>query len=321
MADTPDKPNEAPSEPTPAAAADTPVSDLASQAPEAQQPRPEGVPLGAEIPPGIRKRRRRRRRHGPPPAGADQPSASAVESPTPPAGEPVSGAPTPPDAPPSPTSDPLSANATSDRPRKRRRRRRRKKPPEGTAAAGLPVGGTEAHVATAVPAENLAQRDERPPRRPWRERPPRQGRGREGRDERPREGGPRGAGSRKPDHRSKGRGPGGPDRPHGRGREDRDKKPPQKLYSSESVVDHGYEDIPAAEGTEARRVDWTIVKRTVADQRTTQTISTVYILKRDGVVTEFPFLAAAREAVNKKIAHPEKLTRPKGDYAAIYTKK
>jgi len=91
--------------------------------------------------------------------------------------------------------------------------------------------------------------------------------------------------------------------------------------TSEAVVDHGYEDVPAAEGTEARRVDWTIVKRTVVDQRSTKTISTVYLLKRDGIETEFPYLAAARAAVNKKIAHPEKLTRPKGDYAAIYTKK
>jgi len=50
-------------------------------------------------------------------------------------------------------------------------------------------------------------------------------------------------------------------------------------------------------------------------------MSTVYVLKRDGVATEFPYLAAAREAVNKKIVHPEKLTRPKEDYATLYTKK
>jgi len=88
------------------------------------------------------------------------------------------------------------------------------------------------------------------------------------------------------------------------------------------VVDHGFEEVPPAEeGGEARRVDWTIVKRVVADQRSTRTISTVYILKREGAETEFPYLAAAREAVNKKIVHPEKLTRPKADYAALSQKK
>jgi hypothetical protein len=88
------------------------------------------------------------------------------------------------------------------------------------------------------------------------------------------------------------------------------------------VVDHGFEEIAAeAEGTEARRVDWTIVKRMVVDQRSTKTVSTVYVLRRDGVDTEFPYLGAAREAVNKKIVHPEKLTRPKADYAAVANKK
>lgn len=87
-------------------------------------------------------------------------------------------------------------------------------------------------------------------------------------------------------------------------------------------MDHGFVDVPPAEeGGETTRVDWVITKRTVADQRSTKTISTVYVLKREGTETEFPFLAAAREAVNKKIVHPEKLTRPKEDYAALYTKK
>ena len=87
-------------------------------------------------------------------------------------------------------------------------------------------------------------------------------------------------------------------------------------------MDHGFVDAPAAEeGGEARRVDWTITKRTVADQRSTKTISTVYVLKREGTDTEFPYLAAAREAVNKKIVHPEKLTRPKADYATLSQKK
>jgi hypothetical protein len=190
-----------------------------------------------------------------------------------------------------------------------------------TGEAGSSAGDSATSPVSATPPENPAHGDARPPRKPWRERPPSHTRGSEVRDERSRERGPRGADSRRPDHRGKGRGPGGPKRPYDRDREDRDKKPPQKLYSSEAVVDHGFEEVAAAEGAEARRVDWTIVKRTVVDQRSTKTVSTVYLLKRDGVETEFPYLAAAREAVNKKIAHPEKLTRPKGDYAAIYTKK
>ena len=88
------------------------------------------------------------------------------------------------------------------------------------------------------------------------------------------------------------------------------------------MVDHGFEEIAAeSDSAEARRVDWTIVKRMVVDQRSTRTVSTVYVLRRDGVDTEFPYLGAARAAVNKKIVHPEKLTRPKSDYAAVVSKK
>jgi hypothetical protein len=130
-------------------------------------------------------------------------------------------------------------------------------------------------------------------------------------------------GKRDRDRRDKRHGrPGKPGFGRGRDRDGHGKKPEQKLYASESIVDHGFEDVaPAEEGGEARRVDWTIVKRMMVDQRGTQTVSTAYVLKRDGAETEFPYLAAAREAVNKKIVHPEKLTRPKEDYAALYTKK
>lgn len=65
-----------------------------------------------------------------------------------------------------------------------------------------------------------------------------------------------------------------------------------------------------------RRVEWTIVKRTLADQRAAKAVSAVYVLKRDGVDTEFANLAAARAAVNKTIVHPEKLTRAKADYGS-----
>ena len=88
------------------------------------------------------------------------------------------------------------------------------------------------------------------------------------------------------------------------------------------MVDRGFEDVappPPAEGEApaeggTRRVDWTIVKRTLADQRAAKTVSAQYILKRDGAETEFPNLGAARAAVNKTIVHPEKLTKAKADY-------
>jgi hypothetical protein len=192
-------------------------------------------------------------------------------------------------------------------------------------------------VAAATPGEQpAAGTDTRPPRKPWRERSRGPGRGRGGerenrdqpRDQRPREGGPRtdetrGGERGKRDRRDKRGGrPGKPGFGRDRDRDGYGKKPPQKLYTSEAIVDHGFEDVPPAEeGGEARRVDWTIVKRMTVDQLSTRTISTVYVLKRDGAETEFTFLAAAREAVKKKIVHPEKLTRPKEDYAALYTKK
>ena len=83
------------------------------------------------------------------------------------------------------------------------------------------------------------------------------------------------------------------------------------------MVDRGFEDVvdEANQGA-TRRVDWTIVKRTVADQRSAKAVSAVYVLKRDGVVTDFVNLAAARAAVNKTIVHPEKLTRAKADYGS-----
>ena len=137
---------------------------------------------------------------------------------------------------------------------------------------------------------------------------PRQGQGRD------RDRGPRRAKGGKPFGK-------GGDRDRG-GRDGRRDKPAPKLYSFESVVDRGFEDVaapPPAEGeapadSGTRRIDWTIVKRTVADQRAAKTVSAQYILKRDGAETEFPNLGAARAAVNKTIVHPEKLTRPKADY-------
>jgi hypothetical protein len=80
------------------------------------------------------------------------------------------------------------------------------------------------------------------------------------------------------------------------------------------VVDRGFDDVEEEAGT--RRVHWTIVKRTTADQVSRKALSAVYVLQRDGGDTEFPNLGAARSAVNKTIVHPEKLTRSKEEYAA-----
>ena len=41
------------------------------------------------------------------------------------------------------------------------------------------------------------------------------------------------------------------------------------------------------------------------------------MLQRDGADTEFPSLGAARDAVNKTIVHPEKLTPSKSEIAAL----
>jgi hypothetical protein len=88
----------------------------------------------------------------------------------------------------------------------------------------------------------------------------------------------------------------------------------QKLYSVDAIVDRGFEDVEE-EGGETRRVHWTIVKRTTADQISRKPVATLYVLQRDGVDTEFPTLGTARSAVNKTIVHPEKLTPSKAERA------
>jgi hypothetical protein len=106
-------------------------------------------------------------------------------------------------------------------------------------------------------------------------------------------------------------------RRRGRDRDPPRKKPEQRLYALEAIVDRGFEDVvDAAEDNLTRRVHWTITKRTVADQESGKPISATYVLKRDGVDTEYPGLGAARAAVNKTIVHPEKLTLSKAEHAA-----
>jgi len=106
----------------------------------------------------------------------------------------------------------------------------------------------------------------------------------------------------------------GRDRPAGRGRDAPPQRRERQLYSFDSVVDRGFDDVEEEAGT--RRVHWTIVKRTTADQISRKPISALYVLQRDGADSEFPSLGAARNEVNKTIVHPEKLTRSKAEYAA-----
>jgi hypothetical protein len=111
----------------------------------------------------------------------------------------------------------------------------------------------------------------------------------------------------------------GRDRPAGRGRAAPPQRRERQLYSFDSVVDRGFNDIEEETGT--RRVHWTIVKRTTADQTSRKPVSALYVLQRDGADSEFPSLGAARNEVNKTIVHPEKLTRSKAEYAAEKTGK
>ncbi|HTT78799.1 MAG TPA: hypothetical protein VMF86_03885, partial [Stellaceae bacterium] len=100
----------------------------------------------------------------------------------------------------------------------------------------------------------------------------------------------------------------------GRGGREGPRQIDRKLYTVDAVVDRGFDDVEEEAGT--RRVHWTIVKRTTADQVSRKALSAVYVLQRDGADSEFPSLGAARNAVNKTIVHPEKLTRSKAEYAA-----
>jgi len=196
----------------------------------------------------------------------------------------------------------------------RPRRRRRRRPPQ--------LGGAGDNAAAPAPAGRDGEA--RPARRAGggfrRPRRPEAGGGApEARDQRPegeRQRGPRRdgrpeRGNRGDRREGRGRGPG---RAEGRGRDDRAKRVERKLYTFDSVVDRGFEDVEEESGT--RRVHWTIVKRTVADQITRKAVSQNYVLQRDGSDSEFPTLGAARDTVNKKIVHPEKLTLSKAEHAA-----
>jgi hypothetical protein len=210
-----------------------------------------------------------------------------------------------------------------------RRRRRRRRPPQfGGTGENAPAAEGAAEGTAPAPRDpnrpprhrNRRPRGDRPNDRPAAEggetapheaRPGRDRRA--GPDRGPRDGDRRRDGpTGRRDRRDRGEGRDG--RGRGRGRDDREKRVERKLYNIDSVVDRGFEDIEEEAG--ARRVHWTIVKRTVADQITRKPMSQNYVLQRDGVDSEFPSLGAARDAVNKKIVHPEKLTLSKAEHAA-----
>ena len=195
--------------------------------------------------------------------------------------------------------------------RRRRRRRRPALPGEANAAEASKMIPSSADESTpaGVPRHRSA---------PYRGSQTRRGRNGRGGDDRSPDRGPVGDNRRPSDPRARGKGaPRRSDRRQGRDRDAPRQKPEQRLYALEAVVDRGFEDVvDAADDNLTRRVHWTITKRTVADQESGKPISATYVLKRDGVDTEYPGLGAARAAANKTIVHPEKLTLSKADHAA-----
>ena len=290
------------------ATAASPPGESGTAAPEAaaQSEAPQGEagaataaasPLPAPADDQPRKRRRRRRRRGKrPPDAAPE---GATPSPAPEAALPAV-APEPNAASGQQALPPGEPRPAGERRRKRRRRRRGTGGPPAAASA---AGPQPVEAGGAVAAPDAAPRPQAPRQRE--ERSERRG------GDAPRD---RDAGARRDGRQDKG--PRGA-RPHGHDK-DRDRfsrKPAQSLYSVESVVDRGFEEVPdAANSATTRRVDWTIVKRVVADRISARPISAVYMLRREGTDTEFAHLSAARAAVNKTIVHPEKLTRPKADH-------
>ncbi len=270
---------------------------------------------------------RRRRRRKPPPAAVS-------------IGETASGAETPPEGS-APTAVALAQNAAqqgapeggggSQLGKLSGRRRRRRFP---RSAATTPAGE---HQASGRPSGESTLATE-PGRRtgPYRELRSGGSRDGRGRNEGTEEGKPRDAGQgerepgrrpreitrSRPDGREQGsrgrqeRRKGAPGPKDRRGRDVPQKRPEPRLYALESVVDRGFDDVPDEADSAIRRVHWTITKRTVADQQSGKPISATYVLKRDGVDTEFPSLGTARAAANKTIVHPEKLTLSKAEHAA-----
>jgi len=272
--------------------------------PNPGQPEPDGVqqdaptgsvtgngePRGPERPAHLGRRRRRRR---PPPAASTAGETAgaqiaAVE------GRAAAG---------KPSTPAVDKEPRGEGQRRSRRRRRPTRSLDATTAGERQVDGASSGQnirRTPDGARNQASRhrranDERPGER-----------GRDDRDRSARDRRPRGNGA-----------PGRFDRQRGRGRAAPQTMAQQRLYGLASVVDRGFEDVAEIDeegGT--RRVHWTILKRTVADQQSGKPISATYVLQRDGIDTEYSNLGAARAAANKTIVHPEKLTLSKAEHAA-----
>jgi hypothetical protein len=227
-----------------------------------------------------------------------------------------------------PDGDTPTAEAAAGLPRREvefPRRQRRRRPPQRSGDGG-PAG--QGQRADGAPRDaNRPPRGRDRNRRPGEERPRDPQPQRAGEPQRHAPGrGPRDAdtgGLGRGDRAARARGPGGPrDGQRGRGRDTAPRRVEQKLYALEAMVDRGFEDVPdEAEDSGSRRVHWTIVKRTVADQKSGKAMSATYVLQREGGETEFPNLGAARAAANKTIVHPEKLTMSKAEHAAAKNSK
>jgi hypothetical protein len=281
---------------------------------------------GGDAPP-LKPRRHRRRRRGPPRDTSQQLPVS---------GDVLLDGSAPLDLTTgTPREDPMHAEpppgVAGEPPRPRRRRRRparRTGLMDSADSGGQSSSGSEAMTEGTSHSEPgtvgrpwpSRPRDRRPPDRAAPEEDPRRHGPRQSRERAARPGAP---GARGPDRRDQGSDTRGQrdrrssSRPPGRGREAPLRKPEQKLYALESVVDRGFEDVTedSDEGG-TRRVHWTIIKRTVADQKSGKAMSASYVLRREGVDAEFPNLGAARAAVNKTIVHPEKLTLSKAEHVA-----
>jgi hypothetical protein len=304
---------------------EAPSAEAAVESDGSLQPAAPAENRGQDVPrntpnadPQHRRRRRRRRRHpriDPTTAALGEGAGAAHQTPT--QQMRVEGSATTTTELPAPTQPP-----TGHSPRKRRRRHRGPRPgsPGPVAATSDPKSGVSGDV---VPGSTAMEPNEpRPGHRPHRdvrhrasreERFDREDRGKRSDDLRIGE--KRSARIRDPRKKRDGRRPDG--RFRERDRNDSRKNLEPKVYQLEAIVDHGFEDVPdsTTEGA-TRRVDWTILKRTTTDQRTTRMLSTIYVVRRDGIDAEFPHLSAARAAVNKSINHPEKLTLSKADHAA-----
>ena len=305
---------------------DDPSSDrIDAEAPSALSP--EGVASEPTSPSEVnpaagsseptRPFRRRRRRRRPPrpahPAEAVAPPQNQTERPATAEDSGESGdlAATPPPEDAAESGDLAATPPPEGGPRRRRRRRRRPpRPAEASAAEAdktVTPSAAEGTPAGAPRNRSVSYRGSR-------------SRGALDRssDEQPSARRPAGDSRRAPDRRGRGKGPPSRnDRRQGRDGAPPRKKPEPRLYALEAIVDRGFEDlVDEVEDNLIRRVHWTIIKRTVADQENGKPISVTYVLKRDGVDTEFPGLGAARAAANKTIVHPEKLTLSKAEHAA-----